>query len=66
VRACCAAPPTLADARSLQRQYALQLQRELRAAQNSSKTSREVQAHLAEAYETLSQTLKAPLLRSGT
>ncbi|WP_374362327.1 zinc-dependent metalloprotease [Pseudoduganella danionis] len=57
--------PTLADARSLQRQYALQLQRELRAAQNR-KTSREVQAHLAEAYETLSQTLKAPLLRSGT
>lgn len=61
--------PTLADARSLQRQYALQLQRELRAAQgrsNGSKASREVQAHLAEAYETLSQTLKAPLLRSGT
>ncbi|MYN43740.1 DUF5117 domain-containing protein [Pseudoduganella sp. FT93W] len=61
--------PTLADARSLQRQYALQLQRDLRAAQsrnNSSKTSREVQAHLAEAYETLSQTLKAPLLRTGT
>lgn len=57
--------PTLADARSLQRQHALQLQRELRAAQ-SRKASREVQAHLAEAYETLSQTLKAPLLRTGT
>ncbi len=57
--------PQLADARSLQRQYAVQLQRELRSALQR-KSSRVMQAHLAEAYETLNQTLTAALQRAGT
>lgn len=58
-------PPALpADARSLQRENALDLQRELRAAM-AKPASREVKAHLSESYETLSQALKASMLRAG-
>ena len=58
-----------ADVRSLQRENALDLQREIaaalgKAAQNKA-ISREAKAHLAESYETISQALKASMLRAG-
>ena len=57
--------PTMpADARSLQRENALKLQRDIRGAMNKP-MSREAKAHLSECYETLSQTLKASMLRAG-
>lgn len=55
---------TPADARSLQRQYALALQRDIRGAMAGA-LGTEARAHLAESYETLSQALKAPMLRAG-
>jgi hypothetical protein len=55
---------TPADARSLQRENALELQRDLRAAMAKPNT-RENKAHLSESYESLSQALKASMLRSG-
>ena len=58
------APGARADARSLQRQQALVLQRDIRGAMSGS-ISNEARAHLAESYETLSQALKAPMLRTG-
>jgi hypothetical protein len=57
-------PATPADARSLQRENALKLQREIRAAMGKP-MSREAKAHLSESYETLSQALRAPMLRVG-
>ena len=53
-----------ADVRSLQRENALKLQRELRSAMNRP-ISREAKAHLSESHETLSQALKASMLRAG-
>ncbi|MYN08523.1 zinc-dependent metalloprotease [Pseudoduganella aquatica] len=63
-------PGTRADARSLQRQQALALQRDIRGAlfgnhTGSGSLSNEARAHLAESYETLSQALKAPMMRAG-
>jgi hypothetical protein len=58
------APGARADARSLQRQQALVLQRDIRGAMSGA-ISNEARAHLAESYETLSQALKAPMLRTG-
>jgi hypothetical protein len=55
---------TPADVRSLQRENALQLQRDLRAAM-AKPVSREAKAHLSESYETLGQALKASMLRAG-
>lgn len=55
---------TPADVRSLQRENALRLQRELRAAM-ARPLSQEVKAHLAESHETLGQALKASMLRAG-
>ena len=55
---------TPADVRSLQRENALQLQGELRAAM-AKPVSREAKAHLSESLETLSQALKASMLRAG-
>ncbi|NRR33897.1 zinc-dependent metalloprotease [Oxalobacteraceae bacterium] len=55
---------TPADARSLQREYALDLQRDIRAAMGKA-GSRETKAHLSESYEALSQALKASMLRAG-
>jgi len=55
---------TPADVRSLQRENALQLQRELQAAM-ARPISREAKAHLSESYETLGQALKASMLRAG-
>ena len=57
-------PGTPADVRSLQRENALKLQRELRGAMGKP-MSREAGAHLSESYETLSQALKASMLRAG-
>jgi hypothetical protein len=55
---------TPADVRSLQRENALQLQRELQAAM-ARPISREAKAHLSESVETLGQALKASMLRAG-
>ena len=55
---------TPADARSLQRQNAIKLQRDIRSAMKRP-MSREAKAHLSECDETLSQTLKASMLRVG-
>jgi hypothetical protein len=55
---------TPADARSLQRENAIELQRELRAALARA-GSRETRAHLSESIETLGQALKAAMLRAG-
>lgn len=55
---------TPADVRSLQRENALQLRRGLQAAMTRP-ISREARAHLSESYETLSQALKASMLRAG-
>jgi len=55
---------TPADVRSLQRENALQLQRQLQAAM-AKPVSREARAHLSESYETLGQALKASMLRAG-
>ena len=55
---------TPADARSLQRENALELQHDIRAAMAKANT-RENKAHLSESYETLSQALKASMLRAG-
>ncbi|MBA5639622.1 zinc-dependent metalloprotease [Duganella sp. LX20W] len=59
-----ATPTTPADARSLQREHALELQREIRAAL-AKPGSRENKAHLDECYETLNQALKASMVRLG-
>jgi len=59
-----ASPFTPADARSLQRENALALQRDIRGAM-AKPMSREAKAHLSESYETLSQALKAAMLRAG-
>jgi hypothetical protein len=53
-----------ADVRSLQRENALRLQRELRGAMGRPMSS-EAKAHLSESYETLGQALKASMLRAG-
>lgn len=55
---------TPADARSLQRDHALELQRAIRTAL-AKPGSRENKAHLDECYETLNQALKASMLRAG-
>ena len=53
-----------ADARSLQRENAVQLQTLLRSAQ-AKPMSKEAKAHLAESFNILSEALKAPLQRAG-
>ena len=53
-----------ADARSLQRDNAVQLQNKIRSAMTKP-MSKEAKAHLAESLNTLSEALKAPLQRAG-
>ncbi len=53
-----------ADAKSLQRENAVQLQSKLRVAM-AKPMSKESRAHLAESLNTLSESLKAPLQRAG-
>jgi hypothetical protein len=55
---------TPADSRSLQRENALQLSRQIRAALAKQK-SKEAKAHLAESLATLTEAIKAPLQRAG-
>lgn len=54
-----------ADARSLQREEAKALRREIAAAQNRPGYSKETRAHLAEALTQLDEALKAPLVRQA-
>ena len=56
---------TPADARALQRENALELQRQIRAAMAKGGMSKEAKAHLGESLNTLSEALKAPLQRAG-
>ena len=58
------APTMPADARSLQRQTALSLQKDIQAAMPSI-ASKEAKAHLAESLATLNEALKASLVRAG-
>ena len=54
----------LADARSLQRENAIALEGKIRAAMGKP-MRKEAKAHLAESLNTLSEALKAPLLRTS-
>ncbi|MGE3453106.1 MAG: zinc-dependent metalloprotease [Burkholderiales bacterium] len=58
-------PATPADARALQRENALELQRQIRAALAKGGQSKEARAHLGESLNTLTEALKAPLQRSA-
>jgi hypothetical protein len=58
------AASTPADARALQRENALELQRAIHSAMGRP-MSLEAKAHLSESYNTLSEALKAPLARAG-
>ena len=54
-----------ADARSLQREQARALRREIAAVQNRASFSKETKAHLAEAQNQLDEALKAPIVRQA-
>jgi hypothetical protein len=54
-----------ADARALQRANAMALRTELATAMRRSGTSKEAQAHLAQAWATLDEALKAPVVRQS-
>ena len=54
-----------ADARSLAREGAIELQTRIRAALARGTQSKESRAHLRESYETLTEALKAPLQRAS-
>jgi hypothetical protein len=56
---------TAADVRAVHRQVALQLQSQLKAAVAAKRGSGLVQAHLEDSLETLSEALKAPLVKQG-
>jgi hypothetical protein len=58
------AATTPADARSLMRENAIQLQGQIRAAM-AKPMSKEAKAHLGESLNTLTEALKAPLARAG-
>lgn len=58
------APSTPADARSLLRENAVQLQKEIAAAM-AKPMSKESKAHLSESLNSISEALKAPLTRTG-
>ncbi len=53
------------DARAMQRESALDLEKRLRAALAKGARSKEARAHLGESLHTLSEALKAPLERAG-
>ncbi len=59
------AATTPADARSLQRENAIELQQQIRAALAKPGMSKESKAHLNESLSTLTEALKAPLQRAG-
>ena len=59
------APATAADVRAVHRQAALRLQAQLSAAVTARRGNSLVQAHLEESLATLSEALKAPLVKQG-
>ncbi|MCE2909311.1 MAG: metallopeptidase, partial [Burkholderiaceae bacterium] len=59
------APATAADVRAVHRQAALRLQAQLSAAVAARRGNGLVQAHLEESLATLSEALKAPLVKQG-
>jgi hypothetical protein len=59
------AAATPADSRSLQRENARALQKQLQAALARRDLDKETRAHLAEAANTLDEALKAPIIRQG-
>jgi len=59
------AAATPADSRSLQRENARALQKQLQAALARGNLDKETRAHLAEAANTLDEALKAPIIRQG-
>ena len=58
-------PTAPADARSLARDGAIELQSRIRVALAKGTQSRESRAHLRESYDTLSEAIKAPMQRSS-
>ena len=56
---------TAADVRAVHRQVAMQLQSQLKAAVAGKRRSSLVQAHLEDSLETLTEALKAPLVKQG-
>jgi len=58
-------PTTPADARSLAREDALEIQGQIRAALAKGGQSKETRAHLRETLDTLTETLKAPMQRAS-
>ena len=58
-------PASAPDARAVQRESALALERRLRAARSSGGRSKEAQAHLGESLHSLSEALKATMARAG-
>ena len=56
---------TAADVRAVHRQVAMQLQSQLEAAVAGKRRSSLVQAHLEDSLETLTEALKAPLVKQG-
>ena len=59
------AASTPADSRSLQRENARALQKQLQSALARGNLDKETRAHLAEAANTLDEALKAPIIRQG-
>jgi hypothetical protein len=59
------AATTPADARALQRENAIELQQQIRAALGKPGLAKESRAHLNESLNTLTEALKAPLQRAG-
>ena len=60
-----ASPTTATDVRPVNRQVALKLEADLRRAVAASKGSAVTRAHLADSLATLSEALKAPLVKAG-
>jgi hypothetical protein len=58
-------PTTPADARSLAREDAIEIQGQIRAALAKGGQSKETRAHLRETLDTLTETLKAPMQRAS-
>jgi hypothetical protein len=58
-------PTTPADARSLAREDAIEIQGNIRAALAKGGQSKETRAHLRETLDTLTEALKAPMQRAS-
>jgi hypothetical protein len=60
-----ASATTAADVRAVHRQVAMKLQSQLKTALTSKRRSSLVQAHLEDSLETITEALKAPLVKQG-